>query len=94
MTYFAIRLAANLIMDRDAEHARLLNSREHFGRPSFAAWQDKDGKIQVRSGPNPDHATRCQNAMRSWNKIERRIKWNNWIYAGWIIVLALVLERI
>ena len=94
IAYFIIRLFANLFMDRDAEAARYWNNRKHFSRPSFSAWVDKNGKLNVKSGPDPDHATRCQNSLRDWYAIERRLKWNNWIYAGFILVLVIALEKL
>ena len=93
IAYFTIRIFANIIMDRDAETERYWNNRKHFSRPSFRMWNDKDG-LHIESGPNPDHATRCQNSLRDWYAIERRLKWNNWIYGGIILVLVLALEKL
>lgn len=89
--YYLLRIMANLIMDRDAEDARIWNNREHFGRPSLSIINTKNGLV-VKSGPDPDHATRCQNSLRDWYAIERRLKWNNWIYGGMIVVLYLFLK--
>lgn len=92
--YFMIRIFANIFMDRDLETERYWNNREHFGRPSFRMWVDKNGQLHVKSGPDPDHATRCQNSLRDWYSIERRVRWNNWIYAAWIFGLAIALEKL
>lgn len=91
--YYIIRIFANVFMDRDMETERVWNSRKHFGRPSFRMWSDKDG-LHIVSGPDPDHATRCQNSLRDWYSIERRVKWNNWIYAGMIFALATALNKL
>jgi hypothetical protein len=94
IAYFTLRIIANIVTDRDAQNARIWNSRKHFGRPSFRCWVDKNGKLNVVTGPNPDHATRCQNSLRDWHKIQQRIKWNNWIYASWIFILVLGLNKL
>lgn len=93
LLYYIIRLMANLFLDSDENTERYWNNREHFGRPSFRCWVDKEGKLQVRSGPDPDHATRCQNSLRDWYKIERRLKWNNWFYGAMILGLYVFLSK-
>jgi len=90
--HYVIRIFANLIMDRDAEDARIENSRKHFGRPSFRCWVDKEGKLHVEGGEDPDHSTRCQRSLNEWYDTESRLKWNNWIYGGWILLFALILH--
>jgi len=46
--------------------------RAHLSRPSFAAWVDKQGKLRVRAGDNPDHSTRCQRSLQMYH--DRRQK--------------------
>lgn len=94
IVYFGMKIFMNLAYDTDAEIAARENTRQHFSRPSFRMWVDKEGKLHVKSGDNPDHATRCQNSMREWAKIESRLKWNNWIYFAWIIAACLTLNWI
>jgi hypothetical protein len=91
--HYVIRIMANVFMDRDLEDARVWNSRKHFGRPSFSLVSTKNGLV-MKSGEDLDHATRCQNSLRDWYQIERRLKWNNWIYMAWIILLAITLDRL
>ena len=90
IVYF-MRIFANIFMDHDSNVASLENSRRHFGRPSFSVRNTKNGLV-MKFGEDLDHATRCQNSLQDWYKTEDRIKWNNWRYMGWIIVLATILE--
>lgn len=84
----------NLILDYDANVARLRNNRKHFGRPSFSVWVDEQGRLHAEGGEDLDHSTRCQRSLNDWYAIEQRLKWNNWVYIGSIIVLALALDKL
>lgn len=90
IVYF-MRIFANVFMDYDSNVASRENTHRHFSRPSFSVRNTKNGLV-MKFGEDLDHATRCQNSLRDWYEIEDRIKWNNWRYMGWIIVLAAVLE--
>jgi hypothetical protein len=93
--YFGMRIMMNICYDTDGENAARENSRKHFSRPSFSmSYNSATGKYTIKGGEDLDHSQRCQNSLNEWSRIERRLKWNNWIYGAWIVAAIVVLNNL
>jgi hypothetical protein len=92
ITYFVARILANWFFDADAHNLSIENRRRNFGRGHFAMWSE-NGKIHIETnGDERDHSQRCVDSLNESYYEERWARWNNWIYAAAILMVALLMH--